>query len=434
MRILSLFNMSIKNNYKVSSIKKDLTYEWILKKHYSGRLPSICFSFGLFKDNILVGVITFGMPPSMPLAESIAGKKYSNLVLELNRLVTNDNLDKNALSYFVSKSISKLPKPIIIVSFSDNNMSHNGYIYQATNFIYTGKTANNSMYIDKDGKEFHFRNLGHIQEKLTKEINIKKRIINSLSDDLLKKEYLNIKGKNKFTGHCYIASECYYHLTNKNLKVYHIKHENSTHWFIRDDKGKIIDLTAGQFKSPVPYEEGRRGAFLTKAPSKRCKILIDRVVNDGFSIVKRRLNEDRINKIEIANYLKENKGDFTAKKLDKLFGYKDTAPHWFRTDNCFSFANVDDWKVLKELLKLDNKYDNIMLEFEWVASVSEIREGLQLKKVDILPKNRYIFISAIKRDKKVISNTLKYISLPYPKEINKNYNASYNPVIQMEIF
>ena len=426
--------MSIKNSYKVTSIKKELCKEWLLQKHYAKRVPSISFSFGLFKDNILVGVITFGMPPSSTLASSICGEKYKDIVLELNRLVVNDGLDKNALSYFVSKSISKIPMPKIIVSFSDNNMNHNGYIYQATNFIFTGKTSNDSMYIDKDGKEFHFRNLGHIQKKLNTNLNIKKRIINNLSDDLLKKEYLTLKNKNKYTGHCYVASECYYHLSSEDLNIYHIKHENSTHWFLKNNIDQNIDLTSEQFETPVPYKKAKRGAFLTKKPSKRAKILIDRVVDQDFKIIKRRLNEDKIDKIEIANYLRDNKGELTAKKLDKIFGYKDTAAHWFRTDNGFSFANIDDWKRLKELLNLDNKYDNIMLDFEWIADVKEIIKKLELKKVDILPKNRYVFISANKKDKIKITSNLNYEILKYPKEKNKRYNADYKPLIQTELF
>jgi hypothetical protein len=311
----------IKEKYKVFSIKKELCYDWLLNKHYAKRVPSIIYSFGLFENNILVGVITYGMPPSSTLAISVCGEKYKNIVLELNRLVVNEDLDKNALSFFVSQSINKLPKPKIIVSFSDNNMSHNGYIYQATNFIYTGLTSNCYMYIDKEGKEFHFRNLGHYQK-------------------------------------------------NNKLNV---------------------------------------------------------------SLIKRRLNEDKINRIEIANYLRNNKGNWTAKKLDKIFGYKDTAAHWFRKDSGFSFVNVDDWIKLKEILKLDNKHDNIMLDFEWVADVKEIIKKLELKKIEILPKNRYVYISANKNDKKNILNNLKYKSLKYPKNINKRYNNEYKPKVQLQI-
>ena len=167
--------MSVLDKYKVESIKKDLCKEWLLHKHYAKRIPSICYSFGLFKTNTLVGVLTFGMPPSSTLDRSICGEEFKNTVIELNRLVVNDGLDKNCFSYFVSNSINQLPKPKIIVSFSDTNMWHNGYIYQATNFIYTGKTSNTSMYVDKDGKEFHFRNLGHYQKNNRLNVSFIKR-------------------------------------------------------------------------------------------------------------------------------------------------------------------------------------------------------------------------------------------------------------------
>ena len=312
----------VKENYKVKSIKKELCKEWLLYKHYAKRIPNIMYSFGLFYKNILVGVITFGMPPSSTLAESIAGKEYSNLVIELNRLIVNDGLEKNALSYFVANSINKLPNNKIIVSFSDNNMNHTGYIYQATNFLYTGKTTNDSMYIDKDGNEFHFRNIGHYQ----------------------KNNRLNVK------------------------------------------------------------------------------------------LIKRRLDEDKINKVEIANYLREHKGEWTAKQLDIEFGYKDTAAHWFRTDKGFSFPNIDDWIRLKELLSLDNKYDAVMMSYEWVADVKEIIKKLELTKINILPKNRYIYIKANRSLKKQIINNFKYKSLPYPKGENTNYDTSYKTTTQTELF
>ena len=105
-------------------------------------------------------------------------------------------------------------------------------------------------------------------------------IINNLSDDLLKPEYKKMEGKNKYTGHCYVASECYYYLSGEKLSVYHIKHEGSTHWYLRDEYNGIIDLTSLQFKTPVPYDEGRRGFFLTNKPSKRTNKLINKI-NDG---------------------------------------------------------------------------------------------------------------------------------------------------------
>lgn len=115
-------------------------------------------------------------------------------------------------------------------------------------------------------------------------INLKNKIINNLSNDLLKKEYINVPNKNKYTGHCYVASETYYHLSKDKLKVLHVKHENSTHWFLKDEFDNIIDLTYKQFKTPVPYSQARRSFFLTKQPSKRSKKLINKVLNDKRKI------------------------------------------------------------------------------------------------------------------------------------------------------
>ncbi len=67
---------------------------------------------------------------------------------ELNRLVINEGLEKNVLSFFVSECLKIVPKPCCVVSYADGNNGHHGYIYQATNWIYTGITASEKVYID----------------------------------------------------------------------------------------------------------------------------------------------------------------------------------------------------------------------------------------------------------------------------------------------
>lgn len=131
--------MSIKEKYQVRSIESYLCKEWCLKKHYAKRLPPIEFAFGLFNlDNILVGIVTYGTPVSSTLRE-LWNNEYK--LMELNRLVINEGLEKNVLSYLVSKSLNKLPNPLVVVSYADTSQSHHGYIYQATNWIYTGLSA-----------------------------------------------------------------------------------------------------------------------------------------------------------------------------------------------------------------------------------------------------------------------------------------------------
>jgi hypothetical protein len=314
--------MSIKDKYKVLSIQSYLCKDWLLHKHYAKRLPNIEYSFGLYDDNILKGVITYGQPPSPSLKSSICGKDYESICIELNRLVVDDDIDKNALSYFVSSSLKMLPKPKIVVSFSDKNLKHNGYIYQATNFIYTGESTNNEILVDDNGKEVHFRKFGHLRK------------INTLD----------------------------------------------------------------------------------------CKL------------VKRRINESELNKLEIANYLKSNKNGYTNKQIDNIFGYKDTAAHWFRTDAGFSFPSVDDWIKLKEVLKFDDTFDDIMNKYEWVQDRKEQIEKMKLKKLKIEKKHRYIYFIGNKKDIKNLLNNLKLDVLPYPKGENNRYDTSYKPTTQNILF
>lgn len=125
---------------KVLPIKNEESYPWLLEKHYAKRIPQIMFAFGLYINDEMKGVVTFGIPASPSLCMGICGQEHSTIVLELNRLCLMDN-NKNESSFLVSNAIKLLPRPTIVVSYADNAQGHVGYIYQATNFLYTGLTA-----------------------------------------------------------------------------------------------------------------------------------------------------------------------------------------------------------------------------------------------------------------------------------------------------
>jgi hypothetical protein len=145
--------MSIKQRYTVKPIDSYLCKEWCLKKHYAKRLPPIEFSFGLWNENEMMdGIVTYGTPASSPLRE-LWDNKYK--LIELNRLVVNENMEKNTLSFFVSQSINQLPTPLVLVSYADTSMNHHGYIYQATNWIYTGLSAPFKDYYVKGMEHLH---------------------------------------------------------------------------------------------------------------------------------------------------------------------------------------------------------------------------------------------------------------------------------------
>jgi len=135
----------------VLPIKSEESYPWLLQKHYAKRIPQIMYAFGLYEENQLVGVVTYGIPASPSLCMGICGKEWSDKVLELNRLCLLDN-SKNQSSFLVANSIKLLPKPTIVVSYADQAQGHVGYVYQATNFLYTGATKERTDMGGRDGK------------------------------------------------------------------------------------------------------------------------------------------------------------------------------------------------------------------------------------------------------------------------------------------
>ncbi|MBQ8844809.1 MAG: DNA cytosine methyltransferase [Clostridia bacterium] len=74
-----------------------------------------------------------------------------------------------------------------------------------------------------------------------------------------------------------------------------------------------------------------------------------------------------VNQFEICDYLKywRNKSGWTTTRVDKHFGYKYTAGHWFRKDNgSGSIPKPDDWWELKKILGFDDKFDKVVTTLE----------------------------------------------------------------------
>jgi len=152
-----------KEDYYVDIVNKSEIREWILKKHYAHRMPSTMFSYGLFdKDKTLQGVCILGMPPCHFNYGAGIFDDYKVDTYELTRLVINDNMPRNSLSFFVSKVLNiYLPSPSCIVSFADPNNNHHGYIYQATNWLYTGvsqKGGKDKQWIFNE-REYHAKTI-----------------------------------------------------------------------------------------------------------------------------------------------------------------------------------------------------------------------------------------------------------------------------------
>ena len=139
----------------VSAVSPIRARRFVNKYHYSGTTPTIMYSFGLFQENELIGVCTFGKGANRNMMKPIEAQGWN--FLELTRLALKYNR-KNEASRLVAKSLELLPKSTLVVSYADRYWNHSGKIYQATNWLYTGIGAiGYTLYLD--GEKTHIKSL-----------------------------------------------------------------------------------------------------------------------------------------------------------------------------------------------------------------------------------------------------------------------------------
>jgi hypothetical protein len=134
-------------------IPKQKATDLIIQNHYLHRRCPISFSWGIETSNDIVGVLTVGKPASWSTACGLVGETKLDMkdpaarthdVYELNRLWLSDSLPRNSESQFISWCLRELRKKnpsMILVSYADGKQGHVGYVYQATNWIYTGSST-----------------------------------------------------------------------------------------------------------------------------------------------------------------------------------------------------------------------------------------------------------------------------------------------------
>ncbi len=189
----------MKDNFSVKTIPSQETWEWLLKKQYAKSIPSISYSFGLYENKKLIGVCTFGTPSSSSLREGIAGKKYIDYVLELNRLVI-ESKELNITSFFISKCLKTFDNKII-VSYADTEQGHTGKIYQACNFLYTGLSAKRTDWKIKGKEHLHGQTIGDESRGQKNRAEYMRKKYGSdfyLKDRSRKHRYIYITGSKKF--------------------------------------------------------------------------------------------------------------------------------------------------------------------------------------------------------------------------------------------
>jgi hypothetical protein len=133
--------MALLNNYQIERISYKTAQEIVIAKHYLHRKAPCSFAFGMFDSSgQIVGVVIYGVPASSTLLKGICGADEAHNVYELTRLWVDDSVPRNGESWLIGTTIKQLDREIV-VSYADSSQDHIGFVYQATNFLYTGLSA-----------------------------------------------------------------------------------------------------------------------------------------------------------------------------------------------------------------------------------------------------------------------------------------------------
>jgi hypothetical protein len=128
------------------------------KWHYSGSMPTPpVVKFGVWENNKYIGCILFSRGGNSNLLKPFQLEQTQGC--ELTRIALSNHVTSvTKIMAIAIKTLSKVtPSLRLIISYADPNEGHTGVIYQAGNWIYSGATSADIRYVDKNGREWHSR-------------------------------------------------------------------------------------------------------------------------------------------------------------------------------------------------------------------------------------------------------------------------------------
>ena len=132
------------------------------KWHYSKNVPvGKIVKIGVWENGSFIGVVLFSCGSS---GVGCFGKQFDASAFEtceLSRVALrrHDAQVSRIVSIAIKLLRKQSPDLRLVVSYADPEQGHTGGIYQAGNWVYTGRSAADRAYIDISGKRWHSRSI-----------------------------------------------------------------------------------------------------------------------------------------------------------------------------------------------------------------------------------------------------------------------------------
>lgn len=152
----------------VRALKCNLVIDWATHEaaryacthwHYSKSVPvGKMVKVGAWEDGKFIGVVLFSRGANKSIGSPYGLTQFE--CCELTRVALNKH--KTFVSKILAEAIRflkrKCPQMRLIISYADITQGHHGGIYQATNWIYEGRTEK-ARYFIVNGKKTHLKSL-----------------------------------------------------------------------------------------------------------------------------------------------------------------------------------------------------------------------------------------------------------------------------------
>lgn len=141
---------------KVKVIDSKLAKQYTLKNHYMKTFPAAKVCFGVFYNNILSGVLTFGYSTATKQkVQKIIPNIQDGEFIEMQRMNILDTLGFNTESYVLGKVyelFKKNTKIKVLITHAGGCKNDCGIIYQSSSWMYFGKDKCDDFYLTKSGE------------------------------------------------------------------------------------------------------------------------------------------------------------------------------------------------------------------------------------------------------------------------------------------
>jgi hypothetical protein len=130
--------------------------EFCRRWHYTNSGGSALWNYGLYDGPTLVGVVSYNLPVREACAV-VFGIDHVDKVAHMGRLVCAEDAPRNSESRLISGSLRLLASDKhfwAVLTYAAQDVGHIGYVYQATNAIYTGTSSPKPYYVDETGRRY----------------------------------------------------------------------------------------------------------------------------------------------------------------------------------------------------------------------------------------------------------------------------------------